>query len=63
MGRACSRYWAERRSAYRALLKKTEAKRSLESLYVDVRIILKCNFKKQDRKTCTGLIWLSARAL
>jgi len=54
----------ERRSAYRALLGgKTEAKMSLESLYVDVRIILKCNFKKQDRKTCTGLIWLSARAL
>jgi hypothetical protein len=37
---------------------KPEAKGSLESLYVDVRIILKFNFKKQDGKICIGLIWL-----
>ena len=48
----------ERRSAYGVLLGKPETKRSLEGLYVDVRIILKFIFKKQDRKGYTGLIWL-----
>jgi len=46
----------ERRSGYRVLLEKPEAKRPLERLYVDVRIILKFIFKKKDGKACIGLI-------
>jgi hypothetical protein len=36
----------ERKSAYRVLLGKPQAKRPLKSLYGDVRIILKFTFKK-----------------
>jgi hypothetical protein len=50
MDRTYCRYGEERRSAYRVLLGKPEAKRPLENLYVDVRIILKFTFKKEGGK-------------
>jgi len=46
----------ERRGAYRVLVGRPDAKDHLEGLGVDVRIILKWNFKKWDGKTWTGLI-------
>jgi len=53
--RYCGR---ERKRIQDFLFGKPEATKSLESLYIDVRIILKFAFKKQDGKAGIGLIWL-----
>jgi hypothetical protein len=46
----------DRRGAYTVLVGKPEGNRALET-HKDVRITLKCIFKKWDGKASTGLIW------
>ena len=56
MDGVCGTYNTERRSAYRVLLWRPEAKTPLGKLGVEGMTILKCIFKKWDGKSSTELV-------
>jgi len=51
----------DRRGAYSVLVGKPVGKNNLEDSGVDGKIILKWIFRKWDKGTWTGLIWLRIR--
>ena len=53
--------YAEKRGAYRVLVRKSEGKRPLKDPDVDGRIILRWIFRKWDVGVWTGSSWLRIR--